>query len=84
LMVASRNGRTEEHKLLMASFRIRKDFVNARVKDSPSASRVFWAGGGIAMFPSSERTERSLAKHYKHATVAVLTPPVREEGAQWI
>jgi hypothetical protein len=26
-IVASRNRRTEEHKLLMASFRIRKDFV---------------------------------------------------------
>ena len=64
-MVASRKRRTEEHKLLIASFRILKDFVKACSKASPSASKVFWAGGGIATFPVSERTKRSLCKTFQ-------------------
>src|ERR1700686_2723802 len=64
-MVASRNRRTEEHKLLIASFRIRKDFVRACSKAAPSASKVFWAGGGIVTFPASERTNRSLCKTFQ-------------------
>src|ERR1700736_771299 len=43
-----------------SALRIRRDFVKACSKTSPSASKVFWAGGGMAMFPASERTERSL------------------------
>jgi hypothetical protein len=31
-------------------------------KASPSASKVFRAGGGIATFPASERTNRSRCK----------------------
>jgi hypothetical protein len=61
-MVASRNRRTEEHRLLIASFRIRKDFVKACSNASPSASNVLWTGDGIATFPTSERTNRSLCK----------------------
>jgi hypothetical protein len=64
-MVASRKRRTEEHKLLIASLRILKDFVKACSKASPSASKVFWAGGGIATFPESERTKRSLCKTFQ-------------------
>src|ERR1700675_120441 len=58
-MVASRKRRTDEQRLLIASFRIRKDFVKACSKTSPSASKVFLAGGGIEMIPVSERTDRS-------------------------
>jgi hypothetical protein len=61
-MLASRNRRTDEHRLLIASFRIRKDFVKACSKASPSASKVFWAGGGIVMFPASEDEVRLLEK----------------------
>src|SRR6202040_3580761 len=32
---------------------------------SPSASKVFWAGGGIVTFPASLRTERSLCKTFQ-------------------
>jgi hypothetical protein len=64
-MVASRKRRTEEHRLLIASSRIRKDFVKACSKISPSASNVFWAGGGIATFPFPERTNRSLCKTFQ-------------------
>jgi hypothetical protein len=64
-MVASRKRRTEEHKLLIASLRCRRDFVKAYSKASPSASNLFWAGGGIVMFPASERTERSLCKTFQ-------------------
>jgi hypothetical protein len=53
-MVASRNRRIEEHSVLIASFRIRKDLVKACSKTSPSASNVFWAGGGIATFRQFE------------------------------
>jgi hypothetical protein len=55
--------RTEEHRLLMASFRIRRDFVKASSTTSPSASKVFYAGGGIATFLSSKRTIEAAAKH---------------------
>ena len=41
LMVASRKRRTEEHRLLSASFRRRKDFLKACSKASPSTSNVF-------------------------------------------
>jgi hypothetical protein len=54
----SRKRRTDEHRLLMASFRIRRDFVRAYSKISPSASNVFCAGGGIAVLPRSERRAR--------------------------
>ena len=64
-MVASRNRRTEEHKFLIASFRIRKDLVKACSKASPSASKVFCAGGGIAKFPFSERTILSRCKTFQ-------------------
>jgi hypothetical protein len=64
-MVASRKRRTEEHKLLIASFRIRKDLDKACSKASPSASNVFWAGAGMEMFPASERIERSLCKTFQ-------------------
>jgi hypothetical protein len=64
-MVASRNRRIEEHKLLIASFRRCKVFVKACSKASPSASNVFWAGGGIATFPASERIKRSLCKAFQ-------------------
>jgi hypothetical protein len=64
-MVASRKRRTEEHKLLIASFRKCKDFVRACSKTSPSASKVFWAGGRIVTFPASDRTERSLCKTFQ-------------------
>src|ERR1700730_18821496 len=64
-MVASRNRRTEEHKLLIVSLRILRDFVKACSKASPSASKVFWTGGGIATFPVSERTKRSLCKTFQ-------------------
>ena len=57
LMVASRNRLTAERRLLMASLRIRRDFVKAYSKISPSASNVFWADGGIVVFPASVRTE---------------------------
>ena len=49
----------------MASFRIRKDFVNACSKGSPSASKVFWVGGVIAMSVSSEITHGVSAIHSK-------------------
>jgi hypothetical protein len=39
------------HKLLIASFRTRKDLVKACSKTWPSASNVFWAGGAIVTFP---------------------------------
>jgi hypothetical protein len=41
----SKIGVPKKHKLFIASFRIRKDFVKACSKTSPSASEVFWAGG---------------------------------------
>jgi hypothetical protein len=41
-MVASRKRCIEEHKVLIASSRILKDFVKACSKISPSASKVFW------------------------------------------
>src|SRR5271165_897199 len=59
-MVASRNRRTEEHRLLMASFRARKHFVRACSKISPSALNVFCFGAGMATFPSADRTTRNL------------------------
>src|SRR5580700_11017867 len=64
-MVASRKRRTDEHRFLIASFRIRKDFVRACSKASPSASKVFWAGGGIATFQPRNRTKRSLCKTFQ-------------------
>ena len=64
-MVASRKRRTEEHRLLIASLRIRKDFVKACFKISPSASNVFWAGGGMATFPVSERIARRRCKTFQ-------------------
>jgi hypothetical protein len=67
-MVASRKRRTEEHKLLIASLRILKAFVKACCRASPSASKVFWTGGGIATFPVSERTKRSLCKTFQART----------------
>jgi hypothetical protein len=48
-----------------STLRIRRDLVRACSKTSPSASNVFWAGGGIAMFRASERTERSLCKTFQ-------------------
>src|ERR1700680_845841 len=53
---APRKRRTEEHRLLIASFRLRKDFVRAFSKISPSASNVFCADGGIATFASSDKS----------------------------
>src|SRR3984957_691670 len=64
-MVASRKRRTDEHRLLIASLRILRDFVKACSRASPSASKVFWAGGGIATFPASERIKRSLCKAFQ-------------------
>jgi hypothetical protein len=60
--IASRNRRTDEHKLLIASFRIGKDFVKACSKPSPSASKIFWAGAGVSMFPAAERTKQTTRK----------------------
>jgi hypothetical protein len=76
-MVASRNRRTEEHKLFIASFRIRKDLVKACSKASPSASKVFWAGGGIVTFPLQKEPSGVVAKHSEHAIGFALTPPNR-------
>src|ERR1700726_175219 len=64
-MVASRKRRTDEDRLLIASFRRCKVFVKACSKTSPSASKVFWAGGGIVTFPASERTKRTLCKAFQ-------------------
>ena len=50
---------------MIASFRRRKDLVKAPSKASLSASNVFWAGGGIATFPLSERTVRILCRTFQ-------------------
>src|ERR1700730_13009124 len=46
-------------------FRIRKNIVRAFSKISPSASNVLCAGGGIATFPSSDRSNGSLCKTFQ-------------------
>src|SRR5580693_2505630 len=45
--------------------RIESRFASSEDRLIPSASKVFWAGGGIATFPASERTERSLCKTFQ-------------------
>jgi len=60
------------------SFQIRKDLVNACSKISPSASKVFWAGGGIATFPKFDRSNRSRRNILQARTGSALTIPIHQ------
>ena len=49
----------ESAKSLRAIARSFRHFVRVRSKIAPSASKVFWGGGSMATFPSSDKTARS-------------------------
>ena len=76
-MVESRKRRTEEHKLLMASFRIRKDFVRACSNASPSAAKVFWAVVGSQRFQSRKEPSEVFGERSTRAIGFALTLRVR-------
>ena len=71
--------RTYEHRLLIISFRIRKDFVRAYSKISPWHRRSSAAGGGIVMFQPRKEPSRAFAKPSMPATGFVLTLPLVEQ-----
>ena len=75
-MVVSRNRRTEDITLYRLVPNPEK-FGQSMFQASPSASKVFWAGGGIVTFPGSERTDRIRCKHFEHAIGSALTLPIR-------
>jgi hypothetical protein len=55
-------------------------FRQSMFKNFALGIESLWAGGGIATFPISERTNRSLHGHFKRATGFALTLPVRRAG----
>ncbi|MEA2544368.1 MAG: hypothetical protein QOH35_5734, partial [Acidobacteriaceae bacterium] len=65
-------SRTDEHRLFITSLRIRKDFLKACSKASPSASKVFWAGGWIAHFQLQTKPIEVSARRSKRRRPCIL------------